>query len=169
MMDDDRAGRAVAQWRREMPQVDTGAMEIIGRMMELVALMDREHLSPVFAALGLQKGEFDVLATLRRSGAPYRLTPTALYEAMMLSSGGMTARLDRMERRGLIRRLPNPDDRRGVFVELTEKGRDLAETALVPHAANETRLLAGLSDDERRALNTLLRKLRAGLPPGPAD
>jgi len=138
-------------------------MEIVGRLNELSALLTRD-LQPVFERFSLQGGEFDVLATLRRAGAPFRLTPTALYEATMLSSGGMTARLDRLERRGLIRRLPNPEDRRGTLVELTPDGLALVEDAIGPHAENETRLLAGLPPQDRAALNALLSKLRAALP-----
>ncbi|WP_265502201.1 MarR family winged helix-turn-helix transcriptional regulator [Paracoccus beibuensis] len=163
MSQPDRAARAAAAWRRERPEIDVEAMEIIGRLNELSALLTRQ-LQPVFEAHGLQGGEFDVLATLRRAGAPYRLTPTALYEATMLSSGGMTARLDRLEARSLIRRLPNPQDRRGTLVELTPEGLELIDVAVVPHAANETRLLAGLPPRDRAALNDLLSKLRAVLP-----
>lgn len=144
--------------------MDVTAMEILGRMFELCTVLDRDHLTPLFTELGLQQGEFDVLATLRRSGAPYQLSPTALYEAMMLTSGGMTARLDRMQKRGLIERLPNPDDRRGVLVRLTDHGLALVETAVSRHAANESRLLSSLNEDEQARLNELLRKLHAGLP-----
>lgn len=163
MVNADRAARAAQSWRRERPDLDVEAMEIIGRLNELSALMSRQ-LQAVFDDFGLQAGEFDVLATLRRTGAPFRLTPTALYEATMLSSGGMTARLDRLERRALIRRLPNPQDRRGTLVELTDDGLALIDRAIVPHADNETRLLAGLTAEERAALNGLLERLRAVLP-----
>ncbi|TRW98642.1 MarR family transcriptional regulator [Paracoccus sp. M683] len=164
MSEQDRAARAVAEWRKEMPGMDVLAMEVIGRLNDLSAVIGRDHLEPHFAGFGLQRGEFDVLATLRRSGAPFTLTPTDLYEATMMTSGGMTARLDRLEKRGLIARQPNPDDRRGTLVSLTDQGRDLVEAAVVPHAANETRLLAVLTPDERDQLNGLLRKLRAELP-----
>lgn len=139
-------------------------MEVIGRLNELAAIIGHDYLEPHFIKFGLQRGEFDVLATLRRSGAPFTLTPTQLYEATMMSSGGMTARLDRLEKRGLIIREPNPQDRRGTLVRLTDEGRELVEAAVIPHAANETRLLEALTTDERDQLNELLRKLRAGLP-----
>ncbi|WP_410216714.1 MarR family winged helix-turn-helix transcriptional regulator [Paracoccus sp. (in: a-proteobacteria)] len=163
MSDPDRAARAAQAWRRERPDLDVEAMEIIGRLNELSALLTRD-LQPVFERFNLQGGEFDVLATLRRAGTPFRLTPTALYEATMLSSGGMTARLDRLERRDLIRRLPNPEDRRGTLVELTPAGLALVENAIGPHAENETRLLAGLPPQDRAVLNVLLSKLREALP-----
>ncbi|WP_299846614.1 MarR family transcriptional regulator [uncultured Paracoccus sp.] len=164
MSEPDRAARAVAQWRREMPQMDVSAMEVIGRLNDLSTVIGRDHLEPLFAGFGLQRGEFDVLATLRRAGAPFTLTPTDLYEATMMTSGGMTARLDRLEKRGLIARRPNPEDRRGTLVSLTEEGRVLVEAAVVPHAANEARLLSVLSEEEREQLNALLRRLRAALP-----
>ncbi|WP_233490616.1 MarR family winged helix-turn-helix transcriptional regulator [Paracoccus sediminilitoris] len=163
MPEKDRAAKAAASWRRERPDLDVEAMEIIGRLNELSALITRDHLQPGFDRFGLQGGEFDVLATLRRAGAPYRLTPTALYEATMLSSGGMTARLDRLQARDLIRREPNPDDRRGTLVGLTEAGLALIDRAIGPHAENETRLLSALTGDERAQLNGLLARLRAVL------
>src|SRR3569832_1575086 len=117
----DRAARAIEQWRRERPDLDVSPMGAIGRLNEASALIARDRLAPVFARFGLQSGEFDVLATLRRSGAPYALTPTELYEATMVTSGAMTARLDRLEKAGLIQRAPHPNDRRGVVVQLTGK------------------------------------------------
>jgi DNA-binding MarR family transcriptional regulator len=114
----------------------------------------------------LGRGEFDALATLRRSGRPYRLTPTALSQALMLSSGGMTARLDRLERLGTIRRLPDPADRRGTLVELTEAGADLIDRALTDALAVERRLLRGLDAPERDELTRALRRLLLALEAG---
>lgn len=150
-----------------MPGVDTSGMEVIGRLSELWLLIDRDHLAPVMRSFGLQGGEFDVLATLRRSGPPYALTPTQLYEAAMMSSGGMTARLDRLEKAGLVARAPNPDDRRGTLVRLTDAGCTLMDRALPVHAENELRLMAGLSAEERALLSGLLAKWLEGLPPKP--
>ena len=163
MAEKDRAAKAADAWRRERPDLDVQAMEIIGRLNEVSALITRDHLQPGFERFGLQGGEFDVLATLRRAGAPFTLTPTALYEATMLSSGGMTARLDRLQARDLIRRQPNPDDRRGTLVALTDAGLALIDQAIGPHAENETRLMSALSAQERTQLNGLLRQLRAAL------
>ncbi len=140
-------------------------MAVIGRLNEAAQLVSRGRLAPVFARFGLQHGEFDVLATLRRSGSPYALTPTALYEATMVSSGAMTNRLDRLERAGLIRREPHPGDRRGVIVRLTDQGRALIDDAVTAHVENEHAILAGLTDGEREALAALLGKLIAGLAP----
>ncbi len=145
--------------------MDTAAMEVIGRLSELALVIDRDHLTPVIAGFGLQAGEFDVLAALRRSGAPYELTPTQLYDVTMMSSGGMTARLDRLEKAGYIERRPNPADRRGTLVALTEEGRTLIERALPAHAENETRVLSALAPDESAELGRLMRKLLAGLRP----
>ncbi|TGQ45916.1 MarR family transcriptional regulator [Mesorhizobium sp. M00.F.Ca.ET.216.01.1.1] len=159
----DRAAKAIEQWKRERPDLDVTPMAVLGRLSEAASLIARERLAPLFARFGLQSGEFDVLATLRRSGSPYALTPTALYEATMVTSGAMTNRLDRLEKAGLIRRAPHPSDRRGVVVQLTEKGRDLIDEALAAHLANEHQILSGLTRTEREALANLLRKLIASL------
>ena len=104
----DRADLAVQQWARERPDLRSLPMALFGRLNEAAERVMREHMNPLFARAGLQSGEFDVLATLRRSGAPYTLSPTQLYEAAMISSGGMTDRLDRLERAGLVVRRPDP-------------------------------------------------------------
>lgn len=163
----DRAGRALEEWRRERPDLDTSPMAVLGRLSEAATLV-RARLDRVFARYGLQGGEFDVLATLRRSGAPYALTPTRLYEATMVTSGAMTARLDRLERAGLIERRPNPEDRRGSLVSLTTAGLGLVNEALEAHVANEHALLAGLDPAARDDLAALLARLIATLPPEPA-
>jgi DNA-binding MarR family transcriptional regulator len=134
-------------------------MAVLGRLSEASLLISRDRLNPVFARFGLQGGEFDVLATLRRSGKPYALTPTKLYEATMVSSGAMTNRLDRLEKAGLITREPHPEDRRGVIVRLTEKGRELIDEALVAHVGNEHKVLSGLTPEEQDLLAGLLEKL----------
>ena len=151
------------QWRHERPDLDVSPMGVIGRLNEASSLIARDRLAPVFARFGLQSGEFDVLATLRRSGAPYALTPTELYEATMVTSGAMTARLDRLEKAGLTQRAPHPSDRRGVVVQLTAKGRELIDTALAAHVANEHEILAGLTHEDREILADLLGKLIGSL------
>lgn len=155
----DRAAKAIEQWKRERPDLDVSPMAVIGRLGEAASLISRERLAPVFARFGLQQGEFDVLATLRRSGKPFALTPTDLYEATMVTSGAMTARLDRLEKAGLTERAPHPSDRRGVVVRLTEKGLALTDEALAAHVANEHDILAGLTREERETLARLLAKL----------
>ncbi|MBZ9695384.1 MarR family transcriptional regulator [Mesorhizobium sp. ESP6-5] len=155
----DRAGKAIEQWRRERPDLDVSPMAVIGRLNEVSSLIARDRLAPLFARFGLQAGEFDVLATLRRSGSPYALTPTALYEATMVTSGAMTNRLDRLEKAGLILRAPHPNDRRGIVVRLTEKGLALIDEAVAAHVANEHQILSGLTQTERETLSHLLEKL----------
>jgi DNA-binding MarR family transcriptional regulator len=159
----DRADLAAAQWARERPDLRTLPMTLFGRLNEAAERVMREHINPLFAGAGLQSGEFDVLATLRRSGAPYQLSPTRLYEATMISSGGMTDRLDRLERAGLVVRRPDPRDRRGKLIVLTDRGKRLVDDTLARHVANEERLLLSLTEAEQETLNALLRKLIAGL------
>lgn len=159
----DRAARAIEQWKRERPDLDVSPMAVLGRLNETSSLIARERLAPLFARFGLQSGEFDVLATLRRSGQPYALTPTELYEATMVTSGAMTNRLDRLEKAGLILRGPHPSDRRGIVVQLTGKGLALIDEAVAAHVANEHEILAGLSGPERETLAHLLGKLIGSL------
>jgi len=159
----DRADLAVEQWARERPDLNTLPMSIFGRLNEAAERVMREHMNPLFAKAGLQAGEFDVLATLRRSGEPYRLSPTQLYEATMISSGGMTDRLDRLERAGFVMRRPDPKDRRGKLIVLTEPGKRLVDETLSRHVANEERLLLSLTQAEQETLDALLKKLVAAL------
>ncbi|WP_027054023.1 MarR family winged helix-turn-helix transcriptional regulator [Mesorhizobium erdmanii] len=155
----DRAAKAIEQWKRERPDLDVSPMAVLGRLNEASSLIARDRLAPLFARFALQAGEFDVLATLRRSGSPYTLTPTALYEATMVTSGAMTNRLDRLEKAGLILRGPHPNDRRGIVVQLTEKGLALIDEAVTAHVANEHEILAALTPAERETLASLLEKL----------
>ena len=159
----DWVDRVAAQWARERPDLGLLPMEVIGRLSGAATLISRDRLAPLFAAHGLQVGEFDVIATLRRAGKPYRLTPTALYESLMMSSGGMTARLDRLEKAELVERRKHPTDRRGTLVALTKKGRALIDEAYDAHAANEAEVLSALSKAEQKQLDALLTKLLAGI------
>ncbi|KVC16842.1 MarR family winged helix-turn-helix transcriptional regulator [Burkholderia pseudomultivorans] len=159
----DRAAQAVAQWRAERPDLDASSMLVMGRLQEAALVIARDRLNPLFARYGMQPGEFDVLATLRRSGAPFALTPTALYDALMMSSGGMTARIDRLQKAGWVERRPNPADGRGTLVALTETGRALIDEAVVAHVDNQRAMLAALSTAEQAQLARLLDKLLAGL------
>ncbi|MDR3436590.1 MarR family transcriptional regulator [Telmatospirillum sp.] len=150
---------AAEQWARERPDLDTGPMVLLGRLGEAALLIARDRLNPLFAEFGLQPGEFDVLATLRRSGTPYALTPTALYEAAMISSGSMTNRIDRLENAGLVERRSNPADKRGTLVALTTNGLALIDRAVEAHIANQQSIISGLDDQERGQLAALLGKL----------
>ncbi len=154
----DGLDRILEQWAEERPDLDASPMGVFGRLSRAERMLDRS-LSETFKRFGLVRGEFDVLATLRRNGEPYSLTPTELYRSTMLSSGAMTNRLDRLEGRGLVRRSPDPGDRRGVLITLTEEGLDLIEEAVEAHVRNEDRLLCSLGDEDREQLADLLRKL----------
>jgi len=159
---DDAVDRIAAQWRRERPDLDPTPMETIGRISRIAVLMQRE-LERVFAEHGLTEGDFDVLATLRRSGAPYRLTPGELSRSTMVTTGGMTKRLDRLEATGLIQREPDPRDRRGKLIALTDDGRVLIDNAVEAHLENEERLLKDLPAAKRDQLVALLRELLLSL------
>jgi DNA-binding MarR family transcriptional regulator len=159
----DRADVAIDQWVRERPDLPSLPMAVLGRLSEAAERVMRDHLNPLFAEAGLQPGEFDVLATLRRSGDPYMLSPTRLYEAAMISSGGMTNRIDRLERAGLVERRPDPNDRRGKLIALTASGRRVIDETITRHVANEERLLSALTAAEQEKLDALLKKLIAGL------
>jgi DNA-binding MarR family transcriptional regulator len=162
----DRAATALAQWRKERPDLDPLPMAVLGRLAEAALVIARDRLNPLFERFDLQAGEFDVLATLRRSGAPYALTPTALYEAAMISSGGMTSRVDRLEKAGLAERRAHPTDRRGALVALTRKGLALIDEVVGAHVENERAVLASLMPGEQQDLDRLLAKLLAGLGQG---
>jgi DNA-binding MarR family transcriptional regulator len=158
----DHLDEIVAAWRRERPDLDVSALELLGRLFRSAALADA-RLGEGLAGYGLQPGWFDLLAALRRAGKPYELNPTQLMRATMLSSGGMTKRLDRMADAGLVERRPDPSDRRGTRVRLTPRGRKLIDDTLAVHLANEEKLLASLSAREREELGLLLRKVLADL------
>ena len=159
----DRADTAVEQWARERPDLPALPMAVFGRLSDAAERVMRDHMNPLFAKAGLQPGEFDVLATLRRSGEPYMLSPTELYEAAMISSGGMTNRIDRLERAGLVERRSDPNDRRGKLIALTAQGREVIDATITRHVANERRILASLTLAEQEKLNALLKKLIAKL------
>lgn len=147
-----------AAWARELPDVDTEGMAIIGRARR-ITLKLREGIEAIFASHGIDAGEFDVLGTLLRSGAPYRLRPTELYRSLMVSSGGLTNRLARLENSGLVRRVPAAEDGRSLLVELTPAGHCLAERVFRQDMAHEKAVLQELSAGDRRQLADLLRKL----------
>lgn len=154
----DHVDSVLEQWSREMPALETKGADVLNRARRLV-LESRGPLEENFKRHGLDSGEFDVLATLRRSGPPYALRPTELFIALMVSSGGMTARLDRLERAGFIRRRPAEDDARSTMVELTPAGKRKIETAFRADVALENKMVSGLSNSEHEDLVRLLRKL----------
>lgn len=165
----DRARRAREEWQRERPDIDANVMALVGRLLEATHLLERHWFLPLAAQFELHQGEFDVIATLRRSGRPYAMTPTGLHEGLMLSSGAMTSRLDRLERKGLIERVPSPNDRRSTLVRLTPAGLALIDKMLPLHVANEQQALSSLTQKEQGQLDALLAKLIVGLAAKPAD
>lgn len=146
------------QWSRALRDLDTSPLETIGRIHR-VAFVLAPRIRKVLEEYGLDLGALDVLATLRRSGLPYRLSPTRLYRELALTSGAMTHRLDALERAGLLERVADPEDRRGVLAALTSQGRSLAERAIQAHMRLEAQAVASLSDGERAQLAKLLKKL----------
>jgi DNA-binding MarR family transcriptional regulator len=161
----DHIEETITAWRRERPGLDLSGMAVVARLLRVSHRVE-EAQDEFFSALGLKPGWLDVLAPLRRAGDPYRLTPTRLSEEALISTAGMTNRLDRLEQAGLVRRLPDPDDRRGVLVELTEDGRDLVDSAIDAHRGLSKRLLGSLEGKERDDLDRLLRKLLSPLDRG---
>lgn len=166
----DAVDRIVAQWARERPELDTGPMSVVGRLHRLAELLD-VSLRPVFAEADLGNGDFDVLATLRRAGPPFRLTAGELSDSTLVTSGAVTKRVGRLESRGLVTRSVSAADGRGREIQLTDEGRRLTDELVVRHCANEDRLLASLGEGERRQLVSLLRKVLLDLegPVGPVD
>jgi len=152
------------QWRRERPDLDPAPIGVIGRISRLAREIEL-RLEAVYREHGLEPGWHDVLATLRRSGPPFRLRPTDLTTALMLTSSGTTKRLDRLERAGLVERTADPHDRRAVAISLTAQGRALIDRVTEAHLANERDILAALSGTDQQRLADLLRNLQIGLPP----
>ena len=154
----DEVDRIVGAWRRERPDLDVAPLEVLSRVTRLARHLDRAR-SAAFARHHLETWEFDVLAALRRSGPPYRLSPGQLVAQTMVTSGTMTNRIDRLAGRGLVRRLPDPADGRGVMVSLEDSGRRLADAALADLLQVEQDVLAVLHAGEHERLSGLLRDL----------
>jgi DNA-binding MarR family transcriptional regulator len=162
----DEVDRIVAAWRRERPDLDVSPLEVLSRVSRLARHLDR-HRGAAFAAHGLEPWEFDVLAALRRAGAPYRLTPGQLTADTLVTSGTMTNRIDRLAGRDLVTRRPDPADGRGVLVTLTPAGRELVDTALEDLLERERSLLAALDAPDAAALAAHLRRLVAPFDDAP--
>ncbi|MEV7773185.1 MarR family transcriptional regulator [Kitasatospora sp. NPDC086791] len=158
MQQRDTVDDIVEQWTRARPDLNPEPMALIGRLRRLNVRVDNA-LREYFTACGLDSSEFDVLATLRRSGEPYELNARALLKSAMVTSGAITNRVDRLSAKGLVERNPCPNDRRAVLVRLTPAGKELIDGALEGHVRNEERILAALDEDERARLDGLLRKL----------
>ncbi|KDQ68651.1 MarR family winged helix-turn-helix transcriptional regulator [Streptomyces halstedii] len=158
----DHVDRVLAQWAEQVPGLDTSSMGVFGRVKRLARIIEAEQRA-AFGAHDLDAAAFDVLATLRRSPAPHRLTPADLMRSAMVTSGAITQRLDRLEARELVVRTRREGDGRSVYVSLTEAGRELIDRALVDHVDNQNRLLSGLTDDQRERVADDLRGLLESL------
>ncbi|WP_320200161.1 MarR family winged helix-turn-helix transcriptional regulator [Agrobacterium sp. rho-13.3] len=152
----DHVDRILAQWAQERPELDVEPMGIIGRLHRLSTHLGRE-VEAVLLQHGLSSSAFDVLATLRRAGTPYRLSPGELLAMTMVSSGTMTNRIDQLEKAGFVERINNPDDRRSVLIALTDKGFATVEEAVTGHVANQHRLIGNMSVEDRGEFNRLLK------------
>jgi len=153
------------QWARERPDLDVSPMGLIGRLHRLADVLNAE-LRPIFAEAGLGDGDFDVLASLRRAGTPYELSPGDLVAATMVTSSAVTKRVDRLEEAGLVTRSVCPDDARARRVRLTDRGLGVIDQLVGAHVANEQRLVSGLTEPERAQLAGLLRRWAQSLDPG---
>jgi DNA-binding MarR family transcriptional regulator len=154
----DAVDRILAQWRTTRPDLDVSSMGPIGRLIRVAHLFSR-RMEMTFARHGLNGAGFDVLATLRRSPPPHALSAGELMNAMMITSGTVTNRIDQLTKAGLISRTTDPDDARKAVVKLTQKGFAVIELAIVDHAATQKALLTSLSLEELDQIDIVLRKL----------
>ncbi|GAA4925269.1 DNA-binding MarR family transcriptional regulator [Nonomuraea thailandensis] len=154
----DEVDRLVAAWRAERPDLDVEPLQVLSRVSRLAKHLDRARRA-AFAEHALEPWEFDVLTALRRAGKPYELSPGALLRATLVTSGTMTNRIDRLAQAGLVRRRPDPEDRRGVLVSLTDTGLARVDAAFDDLLRRERELLSGLGAADQRALASLLRTL----------
>jgi DNA-binding MarR family transcriptional regulator len=159
----DRVDQVLEQWEEERPDLDVSSMEIGSRILRLSKHI-RNHMKDALAPFQLDPWGFDVLAALRREGEPFAMSPTELRRAAILTSGAMTNRIDRLEHLGLVERVPDPEDRRGVKVHLTSAGQQLIDEAVVSRLEAADQLVSNLTTEERRTLADLLRKLLLVIP-----
>ena len=161
-MEEDMTDRELIGWRDTQPDLEIGPLQVTRRLSRIGPLLAKRQES-VFSRFGLNGGEVGALSALRISGPPHRLSPTRLGRGLMLSSAGVTSRIDRLERRGLVRRMPDPDDRRGVIVELTDQGLEVVDAAVAAVWISDRQLLERLDAREIAQLEPILRKLMSGL------
>lgn len=158
VQENDTVDRIIEQWRRERPDLDPSAKSVTGRIVRAADVILR-RFGAAFEPLGVRDGEYSALSALRRSGAPYELAPSDLTQQLMVTSGGLSLMIDRLERKEMVRRRPNPNDRRSVLVGLTEHGRAVIDQAMTAHTAAEHELVAGLTKRDADQLARLLAKL----------
>jgi DNA-binding MarR family transcriptional regulator len=161
-MTDDFTDRLLTKWATARPDIGVDLLQVTARLARIGPLLARRQ-EAVFDRFDLSRGEVGMLSALRTAGPPHRLSPTRLGQGLMLSSAGVTSRLDRLERRGFVVRLPDPDDRRGVIVELTEAGLDIVDAAVAANSVSDRQLMERLDPEEIETLEGLLRKVLAGL------
>ncbi|MEZ8743892.1 MarR family transcriptional regulator [Vibrio sp. SNU_ST1] len=152
----DAIDRVVEQWAKEKPELETEPMAMMGRIMRIAKYMETQ-VAELHKNYDMKLGEFDVLATLRRSGKPYQLTPSELIGSMMLTSGAMTNRLDKLEAKGLISREHSKEDRRSVSVQLTKDGLILIDQMMTEHVEMQKKLVKSLSASQKKNTNQLLK------------
>jgi len=152
----DHVDRILAQWRKERPDLDVAPMGLIGRVKRLMLCLSRE-MEKTWAEYGLNTASFDVLATLRRSGPPFTLSPGDLIASTMVTSGTMTNRIDQLQKAGFVDRVPNPEDGRGFLISLTDEGLLVIDKAVEAHVKTQAKLVSGLSKKEQRELDALLK------------
>ncbi len=157
-MKSDVIDSLIKQWSRERPDLDASAMGVVGRILRLAARLQRRG-EAILEPFNLTMWQFDVLATLRRAGKPFRLSPTQLMHAVMLYSGAMTNRIDRLETAGLVKREPDSSDRRGLQIALTSKGLELINRAIEARLQDAEDVVQLLNHRDRQSLGPLLRKL----------
>src|SRR6478736_2045128 len=162
MADEDTTDRVLSGWEEIRPELGVGALQVTARLSRIGPHLARRQ-DEVFSRFGLSRGDVGALSALRIAGPPYRLSPTRLAKGLMLSSAGVTSRIDRLERRGFVRRLADPNDRRGVIVELTPEGLGAVDSAVAALTVSDRQLLARLEPDEIAQLESILRKLLGGL------
>ena len=161
-MAQDTTDRMLSGWGDARPDIEVTALQVTSRLSRIGTHLARQQ-NTVFGRFGLGRGEVGALSALRVSGPPHRLSPTHLARGLMLSSAGVTSRIDKLERRGLVRRLDDPSDRRGVLIELTDDGLEVVDAAVAALALNDLQLLERLDPEEVAQLEAILRKLLGGL------
>jgi DNA-binding MarR family transcriptional regulator len=161
-MTNDLTDRTLDAWQQAQPDLETAGLQVTARLSRIGPLLARRQ-EGVFERFGLGRGEVGVLGALRIAGQPYQLSPTRMAKGLMLSSAGITSRIDRLARRGFVRRLPDPDDRRGVIIELTDHGLEIVDAAVAALSASDRELLGRMEPAELVQLEGLLRKFLAGL------
>jgi DNA-binding MarR family transcriptional regulator len=161
-VDVDPTDRLLTGWDDARPDLEVGTLQVTARLSRIGPHLARRQ-EEVFSKFGLNRGEVGLLSTLRIAGPPHRLSPTRLARGLLLSSAGVTSRIDRLERRGFVRRLDDPNDRRGVIIELTDEGLAVVDAAVTANSASDRQLLARLDPDELVQLEALLRKLLSAL------